>query len=59
MLVIGVRSSWLTERDEGVLDLVDLLQPLHGATLGVERVDQGLAGGDLLGDVHGRCTRSR
>ena len=39
--------------DEGVLDLVDLAQPLDRLALGLERLDQPALGLDPLGDVLG------
>ena len=53
MLVIGVRSSWLTVEMKVSLTLVDLAQPLDGAALGLQRVDERVVGAHPVGDVLG------
>ena len=53
MLVIGVRSSWLTVDDEVALDPLQLAQPLHGRALVLEGEQQRALGVLALGDVLG------
>ncbi len=65
MLVIGVRSSWLTVGHEVGLDPLELAEPVDRRPLVLEGGDQGpvrgLALGDVVGDaeVAGRARRGR
>ena len=53
MLLIGVRSSWLTVETKSSLTLVEVLEPGDDVALAAQRLDQDLLAAAGVGDVAG------